>query len=699
VVAFRLNLPWSVVEIFLPETLPHDWLFRDGKHPFGEKSISKEQFLVALESNLPEDNPNLVLVKQARKLFLVTVEDEERDFIDQAQHFTSYWDSVCSSVKHNRIPELMEELRVMVQIMNYPRALAEVRNHLGQQNYSREEFAGQLWKLMKSCTTAEVFLAIATVCERYDSSLLGFETDDGSKNKAATSACKDSGRFDPLFMKWGLLDELLAIPNVPLIKELMTGVEKRSEFYFVSCCTRMALFECPAKAFSTLMRSPHVTAEFLNHAAQCCEEMNRADIIDKEVDPQNKKPLGLAWELGRLDFFKILLRYTNVLFIDDADCHSYPILAFFLCCSGSLRPVLTREEFMSIVQLVIDQATRVFQNKCVRYRQLYHTEFCTIGQYMDSTGPNGRTPFEMAYLNDDTVLMELLSRAGASPFGNVSVGAERNNIKSSFCHQLITDNQLAELERILTISKNCIPYSDGYIPGIDSYVDKQGLTALQLASTLENLAAVKMLIQFGASLLPFSPSSAFVKALIKRKESPGKKADALVKALFTGWSAQHTVALLSLEAVEQHPLLISFMKSQVSAVVKPYLKKESDRLTLMQGGVEALKYSSALFDLVLENSQKQPAAGVKVHNVLDILTVEHLQRLIKAGLDLNVRSDGLRVHFKAVQAANMPVLCMLIDAGGLDLQEKDMEGNTLLHWAVLKTVSSVLYLAFKKVNK
>lgn len=657
--AIRLGVPWSLTQYFLPESLPYEWVFTEETHPYGPGSISQKDFLQTLEQNLSADDPNLIPVKRAQD-FASTPMEKDWQIMDQAVFFNIYWACFCDAVAYNKIKDMLKYLRLMIVVMETVPALGSVRASMKQPDYSNIEFGRQLWGVMRSCTSIEPFLAIVTVCERDKSDVLHII---GTGNEKS-----------PAYTMLGLLDELLDVPNVPLIKQLMRGVED-SEYDMACEVSRTALFEHPPGSFSRILRSPHVSTEFLDYAAQCCHARDQIHIIDAK-DQAGMDPIGVALELGRLDLLLVLLRYADLLVrwisVEGGYC-SY--LSYFLSKSHAIQPEPSQDGLVSVAKAFIDQARRVFKKE--ESRSKCHKEFPSLALYMDSPAFDGRTPLQMAFGLQDDGLMEYILATGASPFATIS-GAEGT---TTLCHRFIEQGNLADLNRVLLVSRKCSP---SHISGIDTCVDGNNLTALELASKLGNITAIKMLIQFGASLLPFTSSSPFIQALLKRKESPGKDADALVKALFTGWSAKHTGALLSREAEGHHPLLISFMTSQLSAVVKPYLRSVSDLNILMQGAVDALEYSSALFDLVLEHS-RQPATAVILHNALQFLTVHQLQRLIRWGLDLNVLHDGVKVHFKAVQAANIPILTVLLDAGKMDLKETDMEGNSLLHWAVLKT--------------
>jgi ankyrin repeat protein len=423
---------------------------------------------------------------------------------------------------------------------------------------------------------------------------------------------------------------------------------------------------------------PHTTSDLLKEFILFCKEIDRLDLVDAPL-AENMYPLGTALKVGRMDLVRELLPYSDVLFVWGDNDSYLSLLSYFL---SEISSHLSRDQVIDAAKELIDQAKRVFQNSHLDQSK----RFPSLGFYMDSPSKDEATPLQMAYVMHDDGLMEYILAAGASPFATI-LGPSGT---TTLCHTFIKENNLDELIRLLQMTKEANPSSE--IPGMDSSVDRNDQTALDLACSTGNMEAVKILLKFGASMLPFNSSSVFIRALKMRKTSPGRETDVLVKTLFSGWSAKHTAALLSPEAEEHHAILMSFMKSQSGVVIKRYMKDAVDRAIVMQGAVDGLRYSPDLFELVLQLRPKKRTAGVKLHSAVEFLTIEQLRLILKAGIDVDTLNDeGITVHFKLVQAANIPMLTVLLDARPMDLtKERDPEGNSLLHWSVLKTVRLIL---------
>lgn len=120
-------------------------------------------------------------------------------------------------------------------------------------------------------------------------------------------------------------------------------------------------------------------------------------------------------------------------------------------------------------------------------------------------------------------------------------------------------------------------------------------------------------------------------------------------------------------------------------------KDPEGRKRIWQEAVDSLQESPWLLNVLLQTNHygSQAATGVKINAAFPHLTEGQMQDLIKAGVNLSIRHEGAKMHFWAVRAANVPVVrVLLINAqqAELDVRDVDTEGNTLLHWAVLKTV-------------
>lgn len=416
------------------------------------------------------------------------------------------------------------------------------------------------------------------------------------------------------------------------------------------------------------MQSSLTTPELLDEAAKCCQAlgMRRFD----EDDP-NLTPVTIALDTGKLDLLHVLAKYSDQLTIK-INNRVVTLLAHVL----NRRDAGNNEELVPLVEALIQQARRVLGNTNAQRRE----NLSSVADYVNSPALDGTTPLKRAFELQNDGLMNALLAAGASPFAFIVEKKRRTTL----CHMLLEQNNVAELHKILSMKEE---YHRTTASDLAKCLDSRGFSLMDLAVSLGNKAAVAILFEFGATLLPFKASSPLITALKKQKDSPGKERDALVKELLTGWTFEHTTTLLGPATKEHHPLLVAFMKAHHATVLKPYSIKPADRTQLFQAAVNAVKESSTLLDLLLESfSGKQSAAALNIHDAIEFLTENQMQRLINCGVNLSKRYDGVKLHFRAVQVANIPVLTVLLNAG-MNLIEPDMEGNSLLHWAVLKTVS------------
>lgn len=242
--------------------------------------------------------------------------------------------------------------------------------------------------------------------------------------------------------------------------------------------------------------------------------------------------------------------------------------------------------------------------------------------------------------------------------------------------------------RDLFLVENLLSHVDASVRAtqLSRITDSRRHTLLDLAVECRNADAVSLLFRFGATLLPFTSSSPLITVL----KSQNNESIAVVKAILSFWTRRHTVSVLGPATRQHHPLLAKFMLTNEAVTLHPYQRDPEQRRMLWQEAVDSLKESPTLLNVLLEANRNgsEAATGVKVHAAFFYLTQTQMQGLIKAGVNLSIRHEGAKLHFWAVQAANVSVVGLLLDApkAGLDIRDVDTEGNTLLHWAVLKTV-------------
>ena len=228
---------------------------------------------------------------------------------------------------------------------------------------------------------------------------------------------------------------------------------------------------------------------------------------------------------------------------------------------------------------------------------------------------------------------------------------------------------------------------------IVNMVDSRGFTLLDLAVNCGNSAAVSILFSFGATLLPFSSSSPLIAALKKQNSAPSKEVDEIVETFLSGWTYKHTVTIFGPATKEHRQLLAIFIKRYKHLTLQPFQTDPAERYRLWQEAVDSLGNSSMLLDILLGTNPDglKAATGVKIHAAFNYLTESQMQSLNNLGVNLAFRHEGAKLHFWAVQAANVPIVRILLDSNaGLEITDVDTDGNTLLHWAVFKTVGRCL---------
>ena len=301
---------------------------------------------------------------------------------------------------------------------------------------------------------------------------------------------------------------------------------------------------------------------------------------------------------------------------------------------------------------------------------------------------------EIGAQTGDEFLTELLN-CGADAFGTAFC---RSKKKRTTAVHLALEN--GDLDLLLFLCHTSAASTPHHHHKMCTTVDSQKRTLMQLAVELTNANAIEVLQAFGITLLPWDASSPLIMALKQQKKVPGSSIDRIIRSFLNEWTQKHTATLLSPDTgVENHSLLITFLQKHAEVTVKPFAATE-----LLQAAVDSYKTSPTLLTALLDiyaaesssnattsaastTSKKKNsiASGLKLHDAMAYLSADAMQKLVSSGADLNLRKDGFKLHFFAVKAANVDVLRVLLASSGLDVRDVDTEGNTLLHWSVLKT--------------
>lgn len=168
VAAIRLSVPWSLTKLFLPETLPSEWLNSKKPKPFGPDSISIDQFLSVLNKHLRPDSPHFVPLREAMAL-QQTAQEKAQEKLAQAAEFHSLYFKFYGAVVNNNHEQILEHLGLMIEIVDTPGTLEIIRRSMNREEpmlTSKKDFGTILGQFMlDQCTTAKSFLAVISFCK------------------------------------------------------------------------------------------------------------------------------------------------------------------------------------------------------------------------------------------------------------------------------------------------------------------------------------------------------------------------------------------------------------------------------------------------------------------------------------------------------------------------------------------------------
>jgi hypothetical protein len=217
--------------------------------------------------------------------------------------------------------------------------------------------------------------------------------------------------------------------------------------------------------------------------------------------------------------------------------------------------------------------------------------------------------------------------------------------------------------------------------------DDAGRTALDVAAQAGQPGAVRELVRRGGSPLPHPHCSSALLHGLRLVHAGHADGEAVCRELMHGWTAKHTITALEPgNPTSAHPAVLGVFNAHAAVTVQPYLVVKSQRVRLLQLGVD---YAAAAAPTLLSLLLDQPgcsAAGVKPHAALDGMPADLLGRLLGAGADANARDEkGVPLLHRAAEAGNLGAVQALL-ARGAAPGVTDKRGQTCMQYGVLQKV-------------